>query len=172
MLDRPRRGSPQSSPRSACLAHFASCPTSDDFLKAGVIFYREERILRRQRWREGECNLPVSDELDVLQSVTAQLEGAGMSDCGVMNDTSPDMEARYRAMIMERSGEERLKMGCSMFDTAKALMQAGILDQNPHASPAEIRRYLFRQLYGHEFDADSRTKILAAIESATHPVAK
>ena len=47
-------GSPQSSPRSAGLAHFASCPTSDDSLKAGVIFYCEERILRRQQWREGE----------------------------------------------------------------------------------------------------------------------
>ncbi|TKS63686.1 MAG: hypothetical protein EWM73_01214 [Nitrospira sp.] len=75
-------------------------------------------------------------------------------------------------MIMERSGEERLKMGCSMFDTAKAVMQAGILDQNSHASPAEIRRALFMQLYGHEFDADSREKILAAIESASHPVTK
>ena len=95
-----------------------------------------------------------------------------MSDCGVMNDTSPEMEERYRAMIMERSGEERLKMGCSMFDTAKALMRAGILGLNSHASPAEIRRELFMQLYGHEFDADSRTRILAAIESITHPVAK
>jgi hypothetical protein len=90
-----------------------------------------------------------------------------------MVDTSPEeMESRYRTMIMERSGEERLKMGCSMFDAAKALMQTGILDQNPHASPAEIRRDLFMQLYGHEFDADSRAKILAAIESATHPVAR
>ena len=89
-----------------------------------------------------------------------------------MNDTSPEMEEHYRAMIMEQSGEERLKMGCSMFDTAKALMRAGILDQNPQASSVEIRRALFMQLYGHEFDADSRTKILAAIESATHPVAK
>ena len=114
----------------------------------------------------------MSDELDVLKSVTARLEGAGISDGGAMNDTSPDMESRYRAMIMERSGEERLKMGCSIFDTAKALMQAGILDQNPHASPAEIRRALFMQLYGHEFDADSREKILVAIESASHPVAK
>ena len=113
----------------------------------------------------------MSDELDILQSVTAQLEGTGISDGGGMNDTSPDMESRYRAMIMERSGEERLKMGCSMFDAAKALMQAGILDQNPHASPAEIRRTLFMQLYGHEFDADSRAKILTAIESASHPIA-
>ena len=114
----------------------------------------------------------MSDELDILQSVTAQLEGAGISDGGVMNDTSPEMESRYRAMIMERSGEERLKIGCSMFDAAKAMMQAGILDQNPHASPAKIRRALFMQLYGHEFDADSRRKILAAIEATTHPVAK
>jgi hypothetical protein len=114
----------------------------------------------------------MSDELDVLQSVTAQLEGTGISDGGIMNDTSPEMESRYRTMIMERSGEERLKMGCSMFDAAKAMMQAGILDQNPHASPAEIRRALFTQLYGHEFDADIREKILAAIESASHPVTK
>ena len=114
----------------------------------------------------------MSDELDVLKSVTAQLEGADISSGGVMNDTSPDIESRYRSMIMERSGEERIKMGCSMFDAAKALMQAGILDQNPHASPAEIRRALFMQLYGHEFDAESRAKILAAIESASHPVGR
>jgi hypothetical protein len=89
-----------------------------------------------------------------------------------MKDTSPEMESRYRVMIMERSGEDRLKIGCAMFDTARALMKAGILEQNPQASPAEIRRALFMQLYGHEFDAESRAKILAAIESATHPVAK
>ena len=51
-----------------------------------------------------------------------------------MNDTSPEMESRYRIMIMERSGEERLKMGRSTFEAAKALMQAGILGQNPYAS--------------------------------------
>ena len=89
-----------------------------------------------------------------------------------MNDTSHEMESRYRDMIMERSGEERLMMGCSKFDAAKTLMQAGIPDHNPHASPADIRRAQFIQLYGHEFDAESRAKILAAIESATHPVAR
>jgi hypothetical protein len=89
-----------------------------------------------------------------------------------MQDTSPEMESRYRAMIMERSGEDRLKIGCSMFDAAKALMRAGILDKNPHASPGEIRRALFMQLYGQECDADSRAKILAVIESASHPVTR
>jgi hypothetical protein len=52
------------------------------------------------------------------------------------------------------------------------MMQAGILDRNPHVSPAEIRRVLFMQLYGHEFDPESRAKIFAAIESASHPVAR
>ena len=114
----------------------------------------------------------MSDELDVLKSVTSQLEGAGILGVGGMNDTSPDVESRYRATIMERSGEERLMMGCSMFDTTKAIMQAGILERNPHASPAEVCRGLFMQLYGHEFDAESRVNILAAIESAFHPVIK
>ena len=45
-------------------------------------------------------HLLVSDELDVLKSVTAQLERVGISDSGVMNDTPPDTESHYRAMIM------------------------------------------------------------------------
>lgn len=45
-------------------------------------------------------HLLVSDELDVLKSVTAQLERVGISDSGVVNDTPPDTESHYRAMIM------------------------------------------------------------------------
>ena len=89
-----------------------------------------------------------------------------------MHDTTPEMDERYRAMLMSLSGEQRLMMGCSMFDTAKALMQAGIQEKNPQASIAEVRQALFIQLYGHEFDPDTRAKILAAIEMAVHPVVK
>jgi Nucleotidyl transferase of unknown function (DUF2204) len=42
-----------------------------------VISQHEKRILRGSDGEEG--SLPVSDELDILQSVTAQLEGAGIS---------------------------------------------------------------------------------------------
>ena len=55
----------------------------------------------------------MSDELNVLELVTARLEGAGVLSGGGMNDISPDMEPRYRAMIMERSGEERLNVRCA-----------------------------------------------------------
>ena len=89
-----------------------------------------------------------------------------------MKDTAPEMDARYRAMLMQRSGEERLTMGCAMRETARALVEASILEQDPQATPEAVRKGLFLRFYGHEFDAESRTKILAAIESAGHPVTR
>lgn len=89
-----------------------------------------------------------------------------------MRDTPPEIDARYRTMLMQRSGEERLAIGCAMRETARALVEASILKQNPEATPEAIRKGLFLRFYGHEFDADSRNKILAAIESASHLVVK
>ena len=83
-----------------------------------------------------------------------------------MNDTSPALDERYRAKLMERTGEERLMMGCAMRDAARALMEASFLEQDPRASIATLRKGLFLRLYGHEFDAETRTKILAAIQEA------
>lgn len=89
-----------------------------------------------------------------------------------MKDTPPDMDVRYRAMLMQRSGEERLTMGCAMRETARALVEASILERDPEATPEAVRKGLFLRFYGHEFDATSREKILVAIELASHPVAK
>lgn len=87
-----------------------------------------------------------------------------------MNDTPPEMDERYRAMLMQRTGEERFIMGCAMRDTAQALVEASLQEQDPHATVETIRKGLFLRFYGHEFDAETRTKILAAIEQAAHPV--
>ena len=89
-----------------------------------------------------------------------------------MKDTPPEMDARYRDMLMQRSGEERLMMGCAMRETARAFAEASILEQDPQATPEAVRKGLFLRFYGHEFNAESREKILAAIESAIHPVAR
>lgn len=89
-----------------------------------------------------------------------------------MNDTPPDIDERYRAMLMQRSGEERLIMGCAMRETARALVEASILDQDPQATVETIRKGLFVRFYGHEFDPETRANILAAIESAARPVVK
>ena len=89
-----------------------------------------------------------------------------------MKDTSPEMDARYRMLLMQRSGEDRLKMGCAMRETVRAFVEASIREQDPQATPETVRKRLFLRFYGHEFDGDSRAKILAAIESATTPVTK
>jgi len=81
-----------------------------------------------------------------------------------MNDTPSEIEQKYLEMLMERSGEERLKMGCSMHATAQALVRASVLEKDPFASPAAVRQALFLRFYGHEFDSETREKILLALE--------
>ena len=89
-----------------------------------------------------------------------------------MSDTPRDIDERYRAMLMQRSGEERLMMGCAMRETARALVEASLRERDPHATVETIRKGLFLRFYGHEFDAQTRAKILAAIEMAAHPVTR
>lgn len=80
-----------------------------------------------------------------------------------MTDTPLEVMQRYRAMVLGRSPEERLKMGCSMGATARILVRASVLAQDPHASPATLRRALFLRFYGHEFHAVERERILARL---------
>ena len=89
-----------------------------------------------------------------------------------MRDTPPGVEERYRAMLMARTGEERLIMGCAMRDTARAFVEASLREHTPNATEATIRKGLFLRFYEHEFDADTRAKILAAIETAAHSADK
>jgi hypothetical protein len=76
-----------------------------------------------------------------------------------MTDTRPEVARRYRELLLARSGEERLRIGCSMHATAQALVRASVLARNPPASPADLRRALFLRFYGHEFDAETRDRI-------------
>lgn len=80
-----------------------------------------------------------------------------------MNDTSPDVGRAFREMLLQRSGEERLRMGCSMHATARALVRASVLEKDPSASPATLRRALFLRFYGRDFDAETRERILLAL---------
>ena len=81
-----------------------------------------------------------------------------------MNDTSEAMERRYRDMLLKRSGEERLKMGYSMRAMARELVRASVLQADPAASPATIRKILFLRFYGQDFDSATRKRIFRALE--------
>ena len=80
-----------------------------------------------------------------------------------MRDTPPDVDARYRRMLLERSGEDRLRMGFSMYATARALVVASILAKEPEASPARIREAIFLRFYGRDFDQATRERIIATL---------
>jgi hypothetical protein len=62
-----------------------------------------------------------------------------------MTDTSPEFAEMVRKRMMERSGEERLLMGLSMFDMARAIMVASF---PPNLSPVEMKTMLYERTYG------------------------
>jgi hypothetical protein len=83
-----------------------------------------------------------------------------------MKDTSDEMDKKFRDMLLARSGEERLKMGCSMHATSKALAIASILEKDPHARPAKVKQALFLRFYGDEFGIKERKRIIRALRKA------
>lgn len=83
-----------------------------------------------------------------------------------MNDTSPAVEARFRAMLLARSGAERLVMGCGMFDDAQRIVVATIRAARPAIGEVELRQAIFLRFYGREFAPEQRARILAGIERA------
>lgn len=84
-----------------------------------------------------------------------------------MKDTSPSVEARYRAMLLALSPAERLAMATRMFQTAKALAIAGIRAEHGDLSPDELREKLFLRFYGQDFTESEQAKILAHLRK--HP---
>ena len=81
-----------------------------------------------------------------------------------MRDTSEDVEKRYRSMLLALEPAERLKMGCRMFSTARALVSAGIRHElKGKAGPGEIRRKIFLRFYGNDFSDHELQEILSAL---------
>lgn len=68
-----------------------------------------------------------------------------------MNDTGVLMQSKYYQLIMAKSGEERLLMGCSMYDTAKRIVRSAIVNQNPGITDEKMREEIFYRFYGNEF---------------------
>ncbi|GAB62889.1 MAG: hypothetical protein DWB56_14355 [Candidatus Jettenia sp.] len=60
-----------------------------------------------------------------------------------MTDTDLLIESRFLEMMMKKSGQERLKMGFSMFDMARKQVMASIKMDNPQSSQKDIKRESF-----------------------------
>jgi hypothetical protein len=74
-----------------------------------------------------------------------------------MNDTNPEMKKLFIKLMMGKTGEERLKFGCTMFDSAKKMVCSSLKeDENKNVS-------LFLRLYGSDFDNKTKQKIIDKI---------
>ena len=81
-----------------------------------------------------------------------------------MKDTNPKIEKIYREMLMQRSNEERFLMGCSMFDSAKRMVESSLRRQNPKISKSELRKQTFLRFYKNDFTSEQLAKILSKLK--------
>jgi hypothetical protein len=79
------------------------------------------------------------------------------------------VDALYRRMLLVRPGVDRLRMGFSMYSTARAFVVASLLETEPQASPERIRQAIFLRFYGRDFDDATRERILARLAGPRPP---
>jgi hypothetical protein len=75
-------------------------------------------------------------------------------------------------MVMQRSGEARLKMGCSMHATAQELAKASISHRHPGAHPARLKRLLVLHFYGADFKPEKRDRIASALAKRSRAISE
>lgn len=76
-----------------------------------------------------------------------------------MNDTRPEVGVQFRNLVMLKSNEQRLLMGCSMYDTARQIVKSAIYNQHPTITPEEMKKEIFLRFYGLEFSPSDKEKI-------------
>ena len=78
-----------------------------------------------------------------------------------MEDTPPEIKEKMHALFRTKTLSERLEMGCSMYDTSRALIIDAIVRERPNISSALLRRELFLRFYGEDFEKEERERIVA-----------
>ena len=81
------------------------------------------------------------------------------------SDTSPEMAARARAIVMARTPSERAAMASEMSVSARALVAVGVrMELGPDASELDVRRAVFVRFYGGELGAGRAAALFDAVE--------
>jgi len=80
-----------------------------------------------------------------------------------MMDTHDSVKKRFYEMMMSRSSVERLRMGCSMFDSAKEIVRSSIMCHDPQSSSSEIKKKIFLRLYEKDFNPDQKKRIVGTL---------
>jgi hypothetical protein len=81
-----------------------------------------------------------------------------------MFDTHPDIAIRFRDLMMSKTGEQRLLIGCSMYDTARQIVRSSIYNERPEISEEEMNKEIFLRFYSKDFSRADREKFLSALQ--------
>ena len=82
-----------------------------------------------------------------------------------MNDTHSEVGVLFQNLMRLKSNEQRLLMGCSMYDAAKQIVQSAIYSQRPAITPGEMKKEIFLRFYGLEFSQADKEKIFSMFAS-------
>ena len=81
----------------------------------------------------------------------------------MMDDTPTKMKKLYHEMLLSKSPLDRLRMASRMYDSVKKLAISGILKERRHLDPPRLKRELFLRIYGNDFPARDRERIMKKI---------
>lgn len=76
-----------------------------------------------------------------------------------MIDTDSKLELKAKALMREKSPEDRLIMGCSMFSFSKVIVLSSIIQKNRNILHCDLKRKLFLRFYGNDMDKNTKEKI-------------
>ena len=82
-----------------------------------------------------------------------------------MHDTSQEIQDLFRTLLMRRSGEERLKMGCDMFSTSQLLIRSSL--EGNELDRTELSVQIFLRTYHNDFSPETLSKIIDWIRTAS-----
>jgi thiazole synthase ThiGH ThiG subunit len=80
-----------------------------------------------------------------------------------MSDTHPEVAIRYRDLMMRKTGQQRLLMGFSKYDTAKQIVRNAIRNDRPEITDVEMKKEISLRFHGKEFGPLDRKKFLSAL---------
>jgi hypothetical protein len=135
-------------------------------IKADFIVRKEEPYRRAEFERRREIDiggLPIA--VIALEELT---DGQGKTPESTVEWKEPPdgVEDFYESLLLRLPAAERLEMCCRMFQTAKTLALAGILDKlGENADPRQVKKALLLRMYGDEIPERQLREILANIEN-------
>ena len=84
-----------------------------------------------------------------------------------MSDTEPQIAEKMAELFRNHTPEERLIMGCSMYDFARQLVVNSLAQGRRRLPPGVLRRELFLRLYASEFDPGQRIDIMRRLSNTS-----